>query len=272
MRVKIIGVLVALGILISLTAGCGGGASSIIKEIMQLLPDDTDYLMYADIASLRSDRDFEDQYDDLESMFEYDLDMIGLDASDVDSVTFAVSDDYYCEWTFITGDFDLDDFRDALEDDYYDEDEYRGVEIWSDGYDAYALIDDMIVYCDDEDALEDAIKRSVGEGSSSMYDDEDFADVFNQTPSGVLVGIGEGGWSEYRCVGFSFSKASRDSVELNACFKFSSAGKAEDYERDIEDEVEYMGDVYDIDVRRSGDCVIATAEMDIDDFYPWDYY
>ncbi len=262
MKIKIIGVLVALGVLSSLTVGCGQGATSSIKGIMELLPYDVTQFMYMDIKALRADPDYRDIYDEMR----YDIsdgirDEMGQYFLDVDAITWA-NDKY----GLIEGDFDFDDFRYAMEDNDYDEGVYRGVEIWSDGYDAYALINNMIVYCTDEDDIRQIIRLSKGSGSS-MYDNEDYTDVLNRIPSGVFILLTQDEYEEYRCGGISLGKVSGadDILEFIVCAKFGSERRAEENMRDLEEEMEGSFDLYVVDARQSGEFIIITAEIDMAD-------
>ena len=269
MKIKIIGALIALGILSVLIAGCGQGAGGAIKGMMKVLPDDIEYFTYFDVKSMRTDRDLRDLYDELK--YEMDADSMddetGLYFSDADAIVGAISEDYD-EWVIITGDFDFDDFRDAMEDNGYDEDEYRGVEVWSDGYDAYALINNMVVFCDNEDRIRDAIRLSIGSGSS-MYDNEDYADVLSKIPAGIYVMLMQNEYEEYSYTGGTLSKVSGadDILEFNACFKYSSERRAEDDMRELEDGMEEAFDLYAVDVRQSGEFITITGEIDMADFF-----
>lgn len=272
MRIRIAAVVVALGIVGALMPACSSGAGGALKGIMEVLPDDVSYFSYFDVEAMRTDRNYRDMYDKMrDDLGDSLLDDLGQYSRDVDSVAFAYSEDSYAYWGVITGDLDVDEFRYAMEENGYDEDDYRDVEVWSDGYEAYSLINNMIVFVDEEDEIRSAI-RLADDSAGSMYDDEDYRDVLSRLPSGVYTVLGQDDYEEYRSYGISIGSSGDDDVlAFTACFKFSSERRAEDNMRDLEEEMERSFDLYGIDSSQSGEFITITGEIDIEDFY-WEYY
>ena len=252
MKVKIISLLLIVGIISFPITACDFVddlvQDSPLKRTMELLPDDISGFVYINIETSRTDSDLSDFYDDafgddFEDMVE---EKMGIYASEINTLVGAYNEDTYDQWGIFEGDFDLDDFRYAMEDNGFDEDEYHDVETWSDDYDYYAVLGNMIIRGGEEDSIRRSIRLSEGSGTS-MYDNEDFSDVAKRLPDGIMVALtsdmgllkSQDEYEDYLVMGISFSKVSGlgDMLEVKVCVKFGSERRAERNLRSIEEDL-----------------------------------
>ncbi len=265
MKTRIIGIIIILGVLISLITGCFREAHSSVKEMMEVLPDDIFAFMSIDLEALRADDDLEDIYDSMWGSEDELSEELGIYPSEINTIAVAYSYDYDM-WGFIKGDYYIDEILDTFEDKGYGHDEYRGVEIWSADYEVFAFLGNMLVTAGSEDSLRASIRISTGEGTS-MYSNEDYRDVLNRLPAGIITMLMQEEYEEYLAAGFTMRKSTgtNDTMEINGCFKFSSEQEAKNNIQQMEDDLE-SGDAYNINLNQKGEFIEITWEIDMADF------
>jgi hypothetical protein len=158
-------VVVAIIVAVVVVQVLGGGGPLGNSDLMKLAPENAEGIWTADTKFLRQDLDFEEAAD-LTSPAEE------IDIADVDEYTIV-----YLEpgrrFYLLKGPFLFDDLRDDLEGKGYEEDAYRGYEVWS-GVKTYAMLEDdgLLIVSDQQSATEEALK-TLYRGSESLADAED---------------------------------------------------------------------------------------------------
>lgn len=244
--------------------GGGGSGGTGAEDLMKMLSRDAGGILYVDVAAVDGDDDLRPVRRDLENdwVFESSYD---LDLRDLDYVAFSEEDgggDVY----LLSGVGDLDDLRDELDDLDYDEDEFRGVEVWTDSsrtWEAFAFLPGgavLIAYYEDD--MEDMLRRR-DRGGSSL--DDDLGGIWRELPSGFMKGVANScNFSNCDFVGFSIEKENSREARLVGVFEFESERDADRGVDDIEDDVE-GNDCDDFGVRQSGSRVRAEWVCDLDE-------
>ncbi|MCY4624660.1 MAG: hypothetical protein OXC99_06655 [Chloroflexi bacterium] len=258
-------------LLLALAACGGGGGSGAVEDMLRLLPRDAEGAVYADVAALYDDddlrpirRDAEGEWDD--TGFEDDFDI------ELEDLTYLVYGETDGDDLFLLGGLeDLDDLRDELDDQDYDDDEIRGIEVWIDtsrSWEAVAFLDGgRVLIAEYEDTMEDVLRR-MDRGSSSLYDEVE--DIVSDTPGGQLVVVTECGSD---CLAASsLEKAGSDEMKLVQTALYEDEDDAEDQEDDLKDDIEdddLPRDCDDADVDRSGPVVTfeMVCELDFFEFF-----
>lgn len=274
MKRKIISVLIVLTVLASVITACTTKDNYLIR-VMKIAPEDTIVISCMDVEASAEDPDFEFMYDAfLENIMG---NMIGgVDVSDISASTVVRTIDDDLVYVLI-GNFNFEDISDALIEEDWIKDEYKGIEIWTRNvWDfAVAVIDDMIVVGFD-DPVEACIRAYTNE-EPSMYDNENtraVADKLPVVPSRVVATADyypmelEDYLSEIECLAYSLgiSNENRDDevLDMSGWFKFDSEASAEAAMEDIED---FMGTGFEgatsINARLTGQFIEITGEMEI---------
>jgi hypothetical protein len=267
----IVGVLVIAVVIASL--GCigdidGGGSA---KEVAKILSEDAGGLMYLDIQTIRVDKDLEDLYEELEDEFkDFDIrvEYGSVCPIDIDDVNYIVEAGRI---EIVGGKFDLEDIRDELDNRDFDEDDYKGVELWIGGHvwsggheEAVAISKDELII-GREDEVKDCIKVMKGDRTSLYDDDEDIRDVLNKLPDGIMTyAVSTGTYEDSRAMGFALTKVDDDTLKIKGVVKFDDEYDAEDAKRDLEDDLEDDDDFDDVKVKQKGEFVEFTANIDIE--------
>ncbi len=201
--------------------------------------------------------DFEDALDDWREGWDRWDASLGNSFDDISEIMLVESNDF--GYVVVKGEFFFEDMRYELEDENYEDDVYRDIEIWEDGSQTIiAFFEASGVYMW---GYEDAVKEVV----RAVYRGEGFADAENNVLIGVLGKTGKGlmfmgnnGCSERlevslrtlrncESLGVSIVGGSESEIELNGAVIFSSERRAAAGMDDIEDLIEDDDDV-DVDV------------------------
>ena len=266
MKVKILTIVVLLVILASSIAVCKPKESYLV-QVMKLAPEDTLAIGCTDIKALANDPDLEYWYDGTIDTSGYM--MVDIDASDI-SASAAITTDL--DYIFIlTGDFNLEDARDALTEEDFVEGEYRGVEIWTNYYeDAVAFIDNMVI-AGDKDMVEACIRIHNNE-EPSMYDNEDMKAVVDKLPVAIVYMVfGPDVIYSIEVLSGSFcwrNLTSGDGVLDMLCwFKFDNKASAEAAMTEgIEDDLSQELGFTITDAHLRGQFIEVTGEVEIPDY------
>ncbi len=264
---KLCSIILSLGILASLalmvvSVGCSssGGSASAMMEKMTW---DTTQLTYINVEGLRNDSALEDLYDQWREDAGQMLSTHGIDRNSVQSMG------YGSEVTIIMGSFDLAAVRHELDTREYNDDDYRGVEVWKKPYgnELTALMDGVIII-GPEDSVEDCIRVIQG-GEDSFADKQNARDVMNKLPNGLFANLSMSNWftglllGGFESLGISAQKADQYTLRFTFVLKFNDRGYAEDAMNKVEDFVE--GSYRNVQARQDGEYVIVTGEIDVDD-------
>lgn len=266
MKVRILTVLVVLAVLVSSITSCTGTDSFLIK-VMKLAPEGVGYITCADIEAMAEDPDLEDWHND------WIVELSYYAISCIETTDVSAFAGFEIDWAYVfvfMGSFDLEDIRDALEEEYFVEGECSGVEIWTGGFDeAIAFIDNMVVY-GDAYAVEACIRTHKNE-EPSLYDNEDMKAVADKLPSGVFSGIfgpdyiySDEGLAGGMCL---INLTRGDEVcDMNSWYKFDSKASAEDAIEDVEEDLSWTWGATNIETRLSGQFIEITAEVEISEY------
>lgn len=155
--------------------GTGGGGRSELQGILTLVPADSESVSVYDFEEMRREeppRTFRDAYEDL--LGGTGLEELGVVIDELAQLVFASGDDWYL--VLAGGDIDFVYVRDQLEDHDYDEDQYRGFELWEGAAwrgEAVAFLEDRgQVVTGDAEAVR-SVLRMLDRGSDSLVDDPD---------------------------------------------------------------------------------------------------
>ena len=260
----------ALALLLLIAPACGGGSGA-IEDMLRLLPRDAEGAIYADVAALYDDgdlrpirRDAEDEWEDTGFEDAFDIEL--------EDLTYLVYGETDGDDLFLLGGLeDLDDLRDELDDQDYDDDEIRDIEVWIDtsrSWEAVAFLDGgQVLIAEYEDTMEDVLRR-LDRGSSSLYDEVE--DIVSDVSGGHIVVVT--GCGSDCLAASSIEKAGSDELKLVQIALYEDEDDAEDQEDDLKDDIEdedLPSDCDDADVDRSGNVVTfeLVCELDFFEFF-----
>lgn len=252
-----------LAVLLTATLSCGGSGGG-LAAAAKMVPRQTDSVTYSDVQQLRNSNDLRDLYDQARASWrDTDLaEVTGISVPEIDWYYDAYTPDGYIE--IVGGAINLQDVRNELEDNGWDEHRYQGVEVWEDGYDSVAITNGHIIV-GDPDAVEACVDVMKGD-IRSMYDDSDVAAVIERLPSGLFSGVYSEDYSSSGAVASGMSAAAKNKygAKVHEVFLFENDDDAEDAVYDIEND--FGNDDYrNIDVSRRGRFVVVSGEMDLND-------
>ena len=250
-------------VVFSSAVGCnssrGGALELIPDDVTRVVVWDVETILDGDVPSREADR-FEDAWED-------DLEEFGMFLDDIGTMVQASGDDGTV-W-ILDGDFDFTQIRDDLDDQDYEDGEYRGYELWTYGYgfvDSAAFLEkEGYVLMGGEEAVKNVLK-SHSRGSGFLLDDDD-------TDLGrALQKVGDGWFvvAEENCDvpldirgceagGAAVTRGEESwSVNITSAFLFRNERTAESESRDLEDEL-------DGEVAVDGRFVVITATADEDE-------
>ena len=238
---------------VMLTGGGPGGSSSVLA----LIPDDTGAIVMLDMATIGSRQadfpgDYDDFIDDVQQEIEWKFDTEEIDVELVNDFILLANDGYFDDAMLLLGSFAFDNIRDEWDGRDYEDDSYRGYEIW-DGGDYYVLLEDegAIVASDSEDLVKDVI-NIVDRGTGSLADDDsgDLARIIAALGSSPVVVAMAGDLGEQcdaavpGCAGigvaFAGSDLDREEMTVDLAVLFSSERRAERAADDYDDVADFL--------------------------------
>ncbi len=258
----------------------GGGGSSESAAILALVPADSENVVVYDLDQIRREeaprapRALRDEFEDLS---EYGLEEMGVLTDELTTLVVASGDDWHL--LVVEGDIDFLHVRDQLEDGDYDDDQYRGSELWEGAawrHESVALFEDrgrMVI--GDAEAVK-RVLRMLDSGSGSLLDDAD-SDLGR-----ALKRAGEG-WissAQEECLGYEIRGCRAAGVSLRrgdsdylveitiaALFRNERTAESEmdELESQLEEDSSFEFDIDDVEL--DGDFVIVTASADEDDLF-----
>lgn len=263
---------VSLGVLLTLAlASIGCASSNGLSDMLAKVPAGTDSLKYVDVKALRNDADLSDLYDAWKAAADPSLESRGIDHGSVDLL--ASGGDSSQSFTILVGKFDLEEIRDELGDRNYNDDEYKGVEVWekttswgADLDEEVALMGDLIIF-GNKAGVEGCIKV-IKEGAASWISKADIKDVSGRLPSGLYAVLSKTEWTGlvmegFEALGMSINKQDGDTLKIDGVAKFEDEDSADNAQDTIEYMMEQQFD--SVDVTQEGVFLKGSAELDIDD-------
>ena len=244
-------------------------AANALEDMLRILPADAG-VTYVDVDTIYNDDDlrhlFEDIEDDWDEYLEDDFDIELANLAYV-AVGFAVGENgggLFLLGGGLGGD-DLDNLRSELAFMGYDDDELRDVEVWidtSESWEAVAFLDgNRVLMAEDEDAMEDALRRMDSE-AFSLYDR--VGDILSDLPSGMLMGVGN---NLLETFGTAVQKKGSDKIEIISIQRFENEEDAMTAEIRAKDS---SGEC-DEEVARNGLKVTTSQVCELDYFMDYFY-
>jgi hypothetical protein len=276
MKTKIFSFVLVVAVLSSLILGCGAKVSALV-EFVKLLPNNTNALVYLNVASIVKDPDLADMYGNLQDVMAEIEDDYGIALSSINVLAVA----YYRDGgaVVITGNYDINSVRNALEyqqEQDFTEDEYMGVEIWRVKDYVLAFPEGMFVMGPSVDTVKSFIELSLGEGSS-LYDDEHVKSVVDWLPDGIntliereghvlVEEVGNINVIQYLAGGISFTKSTNTegTMQIQGCYKFDSASDAEAALAGLEDYFINAIDATNVSSQLKSEFIELTGETELD--------
>lgn len=277
MNKKIVAILGVFAIAVVIASlGCLGGGNS-AKDMAKMVPEDASTFAHFDFQAMRDDEDLEKIYEKMTEGRD-DLDALGLDVDDINRGAGVAGEEGDYELSILNGNFDLEDFRDELDDADFDEDEYKGIEIWKraswlGGDSAIAISGDTLII-GNKDSVKDCIKVMKGSEKSVYDDNEDFRDVIDRLPGGIITIVSPSGcrhkYEGTLMAGFVNIKEDEDTLKVHVVIKFDDEDDAEDakseLKRDLKEEMD------DVEVKQNGVFLECTAKGDLEDDEDDDFF
>lgn len=218
--------------------GGGGGGTGDAVAMMDKLPKDTEAFSFVDVKAIRSDKDLDKAFEGLKDDIKSEFEELGVSVDDVDSMAQGAS------VTILEGRFDLGNVSKELEDNDYDDDKYKGVEIWEGDLSVALVSASYIVTGEDLYRVEDCIDVIKGD-DDSLHDDANLQDLVSRLPSGIALSVYPGDYEEYEgleAVGYSLVKKAADTMRVTTIYRFEDEGaasaSADDIEKDMKEDIE----------------------------------
>ena len=219
------------------------------------IPAQLDNFVPIAVPSITDDYDPIDWKDDWRDDWEDDEEDVGFILDEVEAIMVVGGSDSY---SVITGSFLLGDLRDSLEDAGYEEDQYRGLEIWQDRGTAIGVLESggkRVVIDGDVDDVQ-TVLRAIDRGQGFLEDDSVLKEALSNAGDSLTFN------SDTACSSEFFSTSSLrgceagietitggdlDTTRITGSYVFSSDRRSESGESDLEDAIEDQ-DYYDVDL------------------------
>ena len=246
------------------TASCGGGIGGALVDLMEQVPDEATSFVYWDAEKMEGDSDLHQLLDKWKADNEARLAGFSIRSDGVDHFS-----EFSMDGTtalVVSGEFELNEIRQELENQAYDDKDYKLVEVWEspDEQDWLAVTEDSLI-----GGAKETVKESIRviKGEGSLYDDQDARDIMDRLPSGLLVHfqkyVGNATHTGLVASGDSFEKKDKDTLKIKLVYKFVEPEDATSAMEDISEEVD---EPYDrVHLKQDGRYVIVTAEVEIED-------
>ena len=262
--------LAAIAVLAVVMTGVIGGGNPQPRSILDLVPDDVDSVLITDIKGVLAIDDLADATWD-EQEWESFEDNLGIDSADLfEGLAAQRGGD---RLVILAGNFDLDDIRNALEDDA-EEDTYRGYEVWRGADSNAALLDGYVVISEEPRPVDNALKNLYnGSGSVGKADDEnEMKQILNKVGSGLVVFGATGDvCGVERCEGYGWAMTDYDpnagESEMKIALLFRNERAAERAADDYDQVADFLERAQDIDIEDTeadGSFVVGRAVEDLD--------
>jgi hypothetical protein len=265
-------------------AGCGGEPEPDITEIvpvnqdvieiMKILPTDVAFLNGYDLKQMKEDAYPHDLYNHvMESIIQNKEgfeSLTGISLTYVDTLVGAVTTDGRTFWTYFKGEFDFDHIRHTLDEWYFYQEDYMGIEAWHSPGNNVAFIKDIIVFSNQDYALEEAIELS-HDSSSSMYYAEDFNYIISILPPGLGFSFIKNEYVDDQISGLTVYN-SDDKILIRGRYNFPIESDAESYILKIEHNLESLFPNCDIECIQHQQSIEIKGEMDITDLVDSDFW
>ena len=255
----------------ALPGGCGGSTSSV--DTLDMLLDGTLAVYSYDVQAVTAGDAGEELEDMLQDHWDSSLADIGILMDEAEVLTVGGDEDHI--YSIVQGEFDFEHIRDELIDGGYDDDDYRGYEIWTGGgrrdVSTVALIDeDGLVLAGGGDTVERLVRSLARDQSARDGDLQEMLRAMDRAGDGwALVGLNGCADALRGCSATAVSIESRARYELRATavFLFRDESAADAGLDDIEDLAMDIFAGFDYqDPRLRREIVTVAGTIDQDDF------
>ena len=265
-------VVVAIVALIALSAtGIIGGGNPQPASALDLTPDDVTTVIRLDVQKILAE---EDLAEDMDIDDFVDLDDVGILAEEVSEIVTADGGSGG-SLIILKGDFNVDDLKEAWEDDGAEEDAYRGYEVWTlSGGTIAAPLKGYLVTSDWEEPVEGALKNLYNGAGSLEQADQDNAmkRILDRLGRGYVVyAAGARACRVDDCEAYGYVLAEYDQEEEEAKREIAllfrnerSAQRAADDYDEVADFLEYEAGIDIEDTESDGDFVVGIAWQELD--------
>lgn len=278
-------VLVVSVAILPVMSGCvtndGEGVEGVdVATVAKMLPDYTDDIVYVDVRQFRNDDEMSEIYDGWRCWYKIIQGIItakkwsGVPFSEVDWCAFAtgLGEDSSDRMNLVIGGrFDWDAVRRELTNNGWEQDEYKGYEVWR-YYDVLSITitDDYYIAGGDADCVD-----VISGNQSSLYDSPVVTEFFSRLSPGCFVGMsyGDSFQSRYEwgqlIEGVSLTMNDDRSMNAHGVFIFQDGNDALNALEEIEDAVAdgwgWPLDTSEINVNIEGNVVDVRCEIDLED-------
>ena len=219
--VVVVAIIAVVVVMLVMGGGVGGPVST-----LELIPDDSQAVFLLNLQAARDNQenfpgDFDDFAEDIQEEIEDEFRTEEIDIRQVSKFSLvALGGGWEGKAVLLEGDFFFDDIRDDWEDQGYEEDSYKGYELW-DGRNYYALLEEegAVVASGSEEIIKDVIKNlDRGSGSLANAEDNDLKlilDKLGGSPAVVAIGRDSCDDDISGCVGFGMAYAGSDLARIH---------------------------------------------------------
>ena len=263
----------ALSTLLAAAAMTGCGESKAPDDPLDMLPEDTVVVFQYDMEAISDSEAGEVIEEKLDPFWDSSIADMGILMNETESLTAgATEDDIY---TILKGRFDFEYIRDDLNDHDYDDDDYRGYEVWSGGrivdVSTVALIEESgMVMVGSEDRIQGILRSLARGGGARSRGMEATLRAMDRAGEGLVTfGIGECAEELRGCEAVAGSLAEGGPYEfrLVQALLFRNQQTAESQLDDVRDLAEEEETTFSIDsFTTDGEFVIGILSIDEDDF------
>ena len=278
---------VSLSIVVLAFLGCStdnqrGALSDAIDlpaEAYGLMPEDVDEFVAIDLEQLFAGAAPDDYLDQFSDRWEDALRDVGVNWEDVSRMAFMETDS--SNLRILQGNLDFQAVRDELSDAGFEEDEYRGFELWTDGRidaaETVALIekDGYVVFENRGDDLVLDVLRGLDRGTGLVghEEDSDLSYLLDQVDAGwyVYLDVGDqcGGIDLSNCETLVWSTLDeRGDLVVVWRYLFSDDDSADSAAIELEGRFNAIGAYAEVKIVAEDQIVVVEAEIDDEDWNP----
>ena len=253
--------------------GVIGGGNPQPTSVLDLVPDDANWVSRTNWKQIFGNDWLSDSLSSVAEIDDFASDL-GINSNDLSEVVIA-------EWSVggaffvMKGNFDRDYIRGELEDDDFEENTYRGYEVWEDpAGGTVALLDEYLIASDSSRVVESILKNLYnGSGSLEQADsDNEMKQILDKLGSGYTVTVVTGAVCRVeRCEGYGVvvtevdETAAEGTIEIALLFRNERAAEraAADYD-EVADFLEAVDDIDIEDTEAQGRFVVGVATEDFE--------
>ena len=263
--------LIAIVVVAMASSGVFSGGNPQPKSALDLVPDDAEAVRRSNVREILA-VDF--LADELFPNGVFHAEHLGISDEDIDRLVTATWNSGAVD--VIEGDFQLDDIRYELEDAGFEEDSYRGYEVWEFPQGGgMALLNGYIVAATSVGSVESVLKNLYnGSGSLARADDDnDMKRLFDELDDGFQVQAQLGSLCQVeRCQGYVFALTEADEsaerVTVRFALLFGNERAAERAADDYDEVADFLERAQGIDIEDTeadGDLVVGRAVEELGD-------